>query len=93
VRFYLLQLGHQICFCVHSAGRVALEKLSALFGRGLIRLVAKSSRVGVVLPSNHFDPSLLPKQQAARSLRTKSVRRRQQYGMSVFLKVNEPASL
>src|SRR4029453_7417852 len=86
--FPLLQLGHQVFFCLHSAGRVAQEKLNAPFRRRLIRFVAKGSRVAIVLAADHFNAEAFgPNTKLFDRCAPKSVCRRQQYAMSVFLKV------
>ena len=85
---HFFQLGHEICFCVHSAGRIADQKLDLALDRRLIRFVTKRSRIGVVLPANHFNAEPFgPNAKLFDGRRAKCVGCRQQDTVSILLKI------
>src|SRR6266567_6034496 len=85
---HFFQLGHEIRFCVHSAGRIADQKLDLALDRRLICFVAKCCRIGVVLPADHFNAeSFGPNAKLLDSCGAKSVGCSQQDPMSTLLKI------
>src|SRR5256885_1975836 len=81
---HLLQLSHQVCFCVHSASGVAQKKVDVAAGGRLIRFVTQRSRIGIVLASNHFDAEpFCPNLKLFNCCGAKSIGCREQYTMSI----------
>src|SRR5437762_5914117 len=85
---HFFQLGHEIRFCMHSAGRIADQKLDLALDRRLIRFVTKRSRICVVLPANHFNADPFgPNAELFDGRRAKCVGCRQQDTVSILLKI------
>src|SRR5205807_7402591 len=57
--FYLVQLGHQICFRVLPAGCVTKQKVNLPLGSCLIRFVTKRRGICAVLAANDFNAESL----------------------------------
>src|SRR5947199_7067993 len=53
--FYLLELGHQICFRMLPASSIAKQKVNLLLGCCLICFVTKRRGICAVLTANHFN--------------------------------------
>src|SRR5262249_47602684 len=72
--FYLLQLGHQICFGVLPTGCIAKHKINLLPGCCLICFVTKRRGISAVLATDDFNAqSLCPDVELLDSRCTKSV--------------------
>src|SRR6266581_8521769 len=54
--FHFLQLGHEICFGVLTASRVAKQKVDFVLQGRLIGIVTKRGRVGAVLDADNYNP-------------------------------------
>ena len=84
--FNFLELGHEIRFCVQTAGRIAKQEINLVVRGFLVGVVTKRGRIRAVLALHHFNAeSLRPNAQLLNRGRTKRVGRGQQNGMSVFV--------